>query len=152
MKDALGGAWSAVLFGAVHYFQPLAKDSLPKSRPAGEHYDPLLGFRRLGDLVEAWTEPRNATLGFLSLVVFALALNRLRERTGTLYLGIGIHAALVFALEFYRRFLVTATPRSPWIFGGSRIHDGLLGLAALGVLLLLAYVLPLPPPLRREAR
>jgi membrane protease YdiL (CAAX protease family) len=140
MKDAIGGLWSALLFGGVHYVQPLARTA-----PAGEAYDPLLAVKRLPELVEAWGDPQNATLGFLSLVVFSLALNRLRDRTGTLYLGMGIHAGLVLVLAMYRRFLEDDPVQSRWIHGGTRVHDGLLPLLALLLLLLASYRAPLPP-------
>jgi len=152
MKDVLGNVVSAFVFAAVHYFQPLPKVGAPKSAPAGEGYEPLLAFERAGDLFEAWTVPRNATLGVATLFLFAMALNRLRERTGTLYVGIGLHAGLVFVLGFYRRFLEGETPLSKWIYGGTRVHDGLLGLVAIGLLCLAAYRLPLPAGLKSDER
>lgn len=146
MKDALGGLQSAIVFAAVHYLQPLKK-----SAPAGEDFDPLLGFKRLHEMCEAIFEPRNATLGLASLFLFGLALNRLRERTGTLYAGVGVHAGLVFALTLYRRVLDGTPDGSPWIHGGARVHDGVLGTLALLVLLVLAHRAPLPGRLRPDA-
>jgi len=139
LKDVLGDVGSATIFAGVHLFRPLQG-----SLPAGSGYKPLLAFERFPDMVESWTDPRLATLGFVSLWVFAMGLNRLRDRTGTLYLGIGFHAGLVFVLALYRRYLVTSTPGDPWIFGGTRLHDGLLGAIVLGLFMLAAYRLPLP--------
>jgi membrane protease YdiL (CAAX protease family) len=139
LKDLLGGPASAVVFAAVHYVQPLEG-----SAPAPETYDPLLGFKRVHELVGAWTEPRNATLGFGGLLLLAFALNRLRERTGTLYAGVGLHAGLVFVLALYRRLLDGQPAGSPWIHGGGRVHDGALAVAALGLVLVLAVYAPLP--------
>jgi membrane protease YdiL (CAAX protease family) len=139
LKDAIGGLWSAVVFSAVHFVQPIGRTA-----PAGRTYDPLLAVKRLPELFEAWTDLRRATLGFLCLFVFALALNRLRDRTGTLYVGMGIHAGAVFVIALYRRFLEGNPAGSPWVHGGPLMRDGLLPLLALLLLLLAAYRAPLP--------
>lgn len=138
--DVIGGWGSALVYAAVHYLRP--QDS---SAPAGTPYDPLLGVKRLPELGGSFLDPRLATLGLVSLFVFGLALNRLRQRTGTLYLGIGLHAGLVFVLALYPRFL-TSFPgqRAAWIHGGGRLHDGVLGTLMTGLLLLAAWRLPLP--------
>ncbi|MHC4133377.1 MAG: CPBP family glutamic-type intramembrane protease [Planctomycetota bacterium] len=137
--DVIGGVPSALVYAAVHYFRPLHT-----SAPA-EGFDPLLGVKRLPDLWGAFFgDGRSVTLGIFSLFVFGLALNRLRERTGTLYLGIGLHAGLVFILALYPRFLTSHPSAAAWIHGGGRLHDGLIGALMLGLLLLAAHRLPLP--------
>jgi membrane protease YdiL (CAAX protease family) len=143
--DVLGGGMSALVYAAAHYIRPLHG-----SAPA-DGLDPLLGVKRLPELLGSFHDERNMTLGLLSLFVFGLALNRLRERTGTLYVGIGLHAGLVFVLALYPRFL-TSHPggEAAWIHGGGRLHDGLLGALMLGLLLLAAYRLPLPGFLKRR--
>jgi len=143
--EVIGGGMSALVYAAAHYIRPLHG-----SAPA-DGFDPLLGVKRLPELFGSFHDARNMTLGLLSLFVFGLALNRLRKRTGTLYVGIGLHAGLVFVLALYRRFL-TSHPgaESPWIHGGGRLHDGLLGVLMLGLLLLAAYRLPLPGFLTRR--
>ena len=137
--DVLGGASSALIYAVAHFIQPLHG-----SAPA-DGFDPLLGVKRVAELLGSFHDARNLTLGILSLFVFGLALNRLRERTGTLYLGIGLHAGLVFVLDLYPRFL-TSHPgaEAAWIHGGGRLHDGVLGTLMLGLLLLAAHRLPLP--------
>jgi hypothetical protein len=139
LKDAIGGVASAALYSGAHYFRPLSGTA-----PAGPEYDPFLVLERASSMLEAWTVPRNATLGFFSLFLLGLALNRLRDRTGTLYLGIGVHAGLVFAVEAYRRILHPVTEKSAWIFGGPRLHDGMLGTLAIALLCLAVARLPLP--------
>jgi membrane protease YdiL (CAAX protease family) len=137
--DVIGSGWSALVYAGAHYLRPLHG-----SAPA-EGFDPLLGVKRLPELLGSFHDARNLTLGIFSLFVFGLALNRLRERTGTLYVGIGLHAGLVFVLALYPRFL-TSFPgaEAAWIHGGGRLHDGLLGALMLGLLLLAAWRLPLP--------
>jgi membrane protease YdiL (CAAX protease family) len=137
--DVLGGGGSALIYAAAHYIRPLHG-----SAPA-DGFDPLLGVKRVHELLGSFHDARNLTLGIFSLFLFGLALNRLRERTGTLYVGIGLHAGLVFVLALYPRFL-TSYPgaEAAWIHGGGRLHDGVLGTLMLGLLLLAAYRLPLP--------
>ncbi|MGQ0613348.1 MAG: CPBP family glutamic-type intramembrane protease [Planctomycetaceae bacterium] len=143
LKDVLGGPVSALIYAAVHFLRPLQG-----SAPA-QGYDPLLALKMIPRLFESFGVLQNATLGILGLFLFGLALNRLRERTGTLYLGIGLHAGLVAGLALYSRWLERSTPGSRWIFGGARLYDGLLGILALGLLLLAAWRLPLPARLTK---
>ena len=143
LKNVLGGVAAAAIYAGAHFFRPLGRTY------GADGYDPLLVFKRFGELVEAWSVPQNYTLGFLSLFLLGLALNRFRERTGTLYFGIGIHAGLVFSLDLYRRFFVNGPRYDSWIDGDSRLHDGAIGTIALALLCLAAYVLPLPRILTR---
>jgi len=145
LKNIMGGPVSALVYAAVHYFRPLRG-----SLPAGPEFDPLLGFKRFPEMLEGWTEPHSATLGVLSLFLFGLALNRMRDRTGSLYVGIGIHGGLVFGLNFYRRFIEEGADGSIWIYGGGRLHDGVLGTVALALLLWAAWQAPLPERLTRR--
>lgn len=141
LKDTLGGLASAAIFAAVHFIQPIGKTD-----PAPPGYDPLLAVKRLPELFEAWTDPRRATLGFSCLLVLGLALNRLRERTGTLFLGMGVHAGIILVIQTYRRVLVGPPKGSPWIWGDALMRGGgLLPLLALLLLLLASYRAPLPP-------
>lgn len=153
VKAALGNWASAAFFSAIHFVQPIGRTA-----PAGTAYDPFLAVKRLGEVFEAWTEPRRATLGFLCLFVLGLALNRLRDRTGTLYLGMGVHAGAVFVIQIYRRVLegnptvpegsrnLLGTPVPVWIHGDALMRGGgLLPLLALLLLLLASYRAPLPP-------
>ncbi|MCZ6785596.1 MAG: CPBP family glutamic-type intramembrane protease [Planctomycetota bacterium] len=143
LKNVLGGIASAAIYAGAHFFRPLGETA------GAGGYDPLLVFKRFGELVEAWSLPQNYTLGFLSLFLFGLALNQFRERTGTLYFGIGIHAGLVFSIDLYRRFFVNGPRYDRWIDGDSRLHDGAVGTIALALLCLAAYFLPLPRILTR---
>ena len=137
--DVIGGPASALVYAAAHYLRPLHG-----SAPA-DGFDPLLGVKRLPELCGSFHDARNLTLGLLSLFVFGLALNRLRERTGTRYLGIGLHAGLVFVLALYPRLLQSFPgAEAAWIHGGGRLHDGVLGTLMLGFLLLAARRLALP--------
>lgn len=141
LKDALGGTWSAILYAGAHYLRP------PEGSAPAAGYDPLLAVKQLPEILAGWTEPRPVLLGCSGLFLFGLALNRLRERTGTLYAGMGLHGVLVFGLVAYRRVFHVEPSGNPWIFGGNRLHDGLLGLLGMALVLVAAYRLPLPAKL-----
>ncbi|MFQ5671419.1 MAG: lysostaphin resistance A-like protein [Acidobacteriota bacterium] len=126
LRSLVGAVWSSLAYAAVHYFRPLAG-----SAPAGGPYEPWLAVRRFPEMVQSWGDPRTVLLGMASLFLFGMALCRLRQRSGTLLLGIGAHGGFVFAIEMYRDLISPVATGSAWIFGGTRLHDGILGLLAL---------------------
>ena len=142
LRRHIGGWWSAVVYSGVHLFRPLQWHGV-----VGDEFDPWLGVRMVPRMFESWADPRAVLVGFPSLLLFGLALNRLAHRTGTLWAGVGLHAGVVFAASYYRRFLDTSTDH-PWIFGGPRLYDGVLGLIAMALFLVLASRAPLPRFLR----
>ncbi|MHC4408940.1 MAG: CPBP family glutamic-type intramembrane protease [Planctomycetota bacterium] len=133
LKSAIGGTMSALLYAGAHYFRPMHRTA-----PA-DGYDPLLVFRRFPELLEGWTVPNHFTFGLLSLFLFGLALNKLRDRTGTLYVGMGIHFGVVMGLKLYGRAVGTQPLGSPMVWGSSRMHDGLIGFLVMLALLVWAY-------------
>ena len=133
LKDTIGGAMSALLYAGAHYFRPMHRTA-----PA-DGYDPLLVFRRFPDLLEGWTRTNHFTFGLLGLFLFGLALNRLKDRTGTLYMGIGVHFGVVFGLKMYSRWIERNPGGSRMIWGSSRLHDGLLGALIMLACLIWAY-------------
>jgi len=141
LKDTVGGPASAFLYSIAHLFRPMHK-----TQPA-DGYEPLLVFDRFPDMLEGWTVTRQWTWGVLSLFLLGLALNRLRERTGTIYMGIGLHMGLVFGMKFYTRFVSHHPNGSEMIWGWNRLHDGLVGTVFMGLLLLATYKLPMPAKL-----
>jgi len=138
MKDTMGGVASAFLYSIAHLFRPMHV-----TQPA-DGYEPFLVIERLPEILEGWTVTRQWTWGVLSLFLLGLALNRLRERTGTLYVGIGIHIGLVFGMKIYTRFISPHPNGSDMIWGWNRLHDGLVGTVVMGLLLWAAYKVPLP--------
>lgn len=133
LRGLLGVAASSILYATVHFLRPLAGSSV-----APGPYDPFMAVRRLPEMFQALGEPRHLTLGLLSLFLLGMALCRLRERTGTLWLGMGLHAGFVLAIAVYRDFFAVNATGSAWIYGGTRLHDGLLATAALALLFWLA--------------
>jgi len=146
MKNVLGYFSSAFVFAVIHNFQPVAG-----SAPAGEGYDPLLAVKNLDLLVESWTDPHLALPGTLGLLIFAFLLNDMRDRSGTLLWGMGFHGGLVLCLALYRQWLEGAPSGPRWIFGGSRLYDGALGIGALLACWAAVRYVPLPDWLKQEA-
>jgi len=150
LRRNMSGFVSAFLYAIVHYFRPLNG-----SAPAGRDFDPWLGFTRYWELLQGFTVLRNITLGVLSLFLIGMALNKLAERTGTLWMAIGVHAGLIFTVELYRRWFYDNpsgewSGSNAWIFGGGRLHDGLLGCGMAALLWLIAAKAPLPRLLLKE--
>lgn len=146
LKDLAGGLVSALTYAAIHYVRPVGG-----SAGAGTELDPLLGVKMLPRFVEPFGEP-DVLIGIAALFVFALALNRMRDRTGTLYLGTGVHGGVVLALAVYRRWIDGAAAGSRWIYGGARVYDGALAIAGLLALLALAHWCPMPKWMTRGSR
>jgi len=140
LKATIGGTMSALLYAGAHYFRPMSG-----TKPA-DGYDPLLVLHRFPELLEGWTVPHHVTIGLLSLFLFGLALNRLRDRTGTLYLGMGVHFGVVLGLKLYTRWLERKADGSVFIWGSSRLHDGLVGTIVMALFLLWAYRGRVPAP------
>ncbi|MHC4939528.1 MAG: CPBP family intramembrane glutamic endopeptidase [Planctomycetota bacterium] len=133
LKQTIGNVASALLYAGAHYFRPMHRTA-----PAGD-YDPLLVFKRFPDLLEGWTRPHHYTFGLLSLFLFGMALNKLRDRTGTIYIGIGIHFGVVMGLKLYGRGIWSQPLGSKMIWGSSRLHDGLIGCLVMLALFVWAY-------------
>ncbi len=126
MKDVLGNLLSAFLFAIIHNFKPIAG-----SAPVDGSYDPLLVLRNFDVITEAWSDPYLAIPGTIGLMIFAFILNDMRDRSGTLHWGMGFHAGLVLCLAMYRQWLSGAASGARWLYGGSRLYDGALGIGAL---------------------
>jgi membrane protease YdiL (CAAX protease family) len=146
LKDMAGGLVAAVVYAAIHYFRPVGG-----SAGAGTELDPLLGVKTLPRFFEPFGEP-DILVGIAALFVFGLALNRMRDRTGTLYLGTGVHGGVVFALAIYRRWIDGAPAGDRWLYGGPRLYDGALPIAGLVALLALAHWCPMPEWMTRQSR
>ena len=144
LRRKMSGISSALIYALVHFLRPLNG-----SAPASRDFDPWLGFTRFGELLQGFTVLRNITLGVLSLFLIGMALNKLVERTGTLWAAVGVHAGLIFTVELYRRWFydnpsVEWSGSNAWIFGGGRMHDGLLGCGMAALLWIIAAKAPLP--------
>jgi membrane protease YdiL (CAAX protease family) len=118
--------WAAVictsmLFSIVHFLKP------PGDDPGV--VDWLSGFRALPSCFEKFGEPALLGAGFTTLFLLGCLLGWAVLRTGAVWLGIGIHAGLVFAkFGFSKLTKRSITDTMPWIG-----EDMIVGLGALSV-------------------
>jgi membrane protease YdiL (CAAX protease family) len=127
---SLWSAWigSSLMFSFVHFLKPPANTII--ADPGSWHS----GFEILGGTLGHFTQPLFFVTDFATLALLGLLLAWCRTRTGSLWLPIGIHAGLVFALKTFSltRQLNLESPLHPW-FIGSDLKSGILPLIALGI-------------------
>jgi uncharacterized protein len=139
-RFATAAAWSSGIYALVHFFQrPLPPETI----------GPLSGFVTLGQMCAGFVDWQALVPGFLNLALAGWLLAWSRERSGTLWFAIGLHAGWIFWLKSYGFFTRTLPLRDVWIWGSARLIDGWIALLALA---LLAIVLPRLVPRRPDAR
>lgn len=123
-------AWigSSVMFSFVHFLSP--PEGMVIADPRAWH----AGFEILSSTLGHFSDPAFFVTEFATLTLLGLILGWCRLRTFSLWLPIGLHAGLVFALKTFSmtRGLNLESPLHPW-FIGNDLKSGLLPFAALGV-------------------
>jgi uncharacterized protein len=118
-------AATSLLYSVGHFFKP-APDPIS--------VDFWSGFYALGQMLAGFVDPANV-LGFLALAAAGAALAGLRERSGSIWPGAGLHAGWVFGIKLFNACLPrVGEPSALW--GSDRIFDGwaaALGLVAVAV-------------------
>ncbi len=119
---------SALLYSFMHFTNP------PNGMEIADPRAWYAGFEILGSTLGHFSDLTFFVTEFLTLTLLGLLLAYCRIRTFSLWLPIGLHAGLVFALKTFSmaRTLDPASPLHPW-FIGNDLKSGLLPLAALGV-------------------
>jgi membrane protease YdiL (CAAX protease family) len=145
---SLRTAWigSSVMFSFVHFLSP--PDGMAIADPRAWH----AGFEILGGTLGHFANPAFFVTEFATLTLLGLILGWCRLRTLSLWLPVGLHAGLVFALKTFSmsRSLDPESPLHPWFIGGD-LKSGLLPLAALAVCFTLCkLVVRLFPPAENE--
>ncbi|MCE2825857.1 MAG: CPBP family intramembrane metalloprotease [Verrucomicrobium sp.] len=127
---AVSAAISSSLFAIVHFFRR------PES-PAS--VDPWTGLEVLGRMLAGLSDPASLLPGLLSLGLIGWLLSWCRERTGSLWLPIGLHAGWIFWFKSYQFLTVPAagSEAQAWWWGSTRLHDGWLTLVVLALTSLL---------------
>lgn len=127
---SLWTAWigSSLLFSFVHFLKP--PDGLEIADPRAWHS----GFEILSSTVGHFANPLFFVTDFATLTLLGLVLAYARTRTFSLWLPIGIHAGLVFALKTFgmTQELNSTSPLHPWLIGDN-LASGVLPLLALGI-------------------
>ena len=129
---------SSGIYALVHFF------ARPAPPPA---VDWLTGFATLGAMLRGFLHFRELVPGLLNLALAGWMLAWARERTGRLWMSIGLHAGWIFWLKLYG-FGTREVPGSqPWLWGGGKLIDGWVALAVLAsVAVLLPRLIPRPTP------
>jgi CAAX protease family protein len=117
----------SALFSIVHYLSP-AREQI-----AVVHW--YSGFELLPQAFWKFSDPVTVLGGVTTIGILGLILAHATIRTGSLWLGIGIHSGLVFAKMGFNKVTKKVHDAGPW-FGG----DITVGLGSILVLLLLWFL------------
>lgn len=117
-------AWSAALYAAVHFMKP---SELPVGMPVDLSAIIWMVVSVFAGLFD-WEHLDSLSALFLAGLLLAL----LRERTGSLALGIGLHAGWVFTIQTTRR-LTDGNENTSWAWLAGD-YDGVIGWLAAAVL------------------
>jgi membrane protease YdiL (CAAX protease family) len=125
---------SSAVYALVHFFQkPVSPTQITWSS----------GLELLPRMCQGFIDVEMLAPGFFTLLLAGSILCLAYQRTGNLYLSIGLHAGWIFWLKFYGVVTVPMAGASQWFWGSGKLIDGWL---ALGVLIpVLASVWLLPP-------
>ncbi|WP_411826824.1 lysostaphin resistance A-like protein [Luteolibacter sp. AS25] len=123
-------AWlgSAFLFSFVHFLKP--PDGMVIADPRAWHS----GFEILSSTLGHFTNPEFFVTEFATLTLLGLILAYCRTKTSSLWLPIGLHAGLVFALKTFSmtQDLDPNSPLHPWFIGGD-LKSGIFPLLSLAL-------------------
>lgn len=121
---------SAVLFALVHFFR---RPDAPAS------VGPWTGLEMLARMLSGLADATSLFPGLLTLGMIGWLLAWCRERTGALWLPLGLHAGWIFwfkSYNFLTQPVAGADPRA-WWWGSDRLHDGWLTFVVIGLTALL---------------
>lgn len=120
--SAAGAAWvTSVVYAISHGFKP-AEDPAVVTAASG--------FAVLGEMLRGFVDP-DFLPALAALACAGLWLSGLRERTGALWRGIGVHAAWIFWLKAFGWFTAPGAAGARWLWGGERLFDGAAAVAIL---------------------
>jgi uncharacterized protein len=127
--------WNLGAYVLVNLFYSLVHFVKPGESYFLEVVDPLAGFRHLLTTFQPFLDPLPLMPGILGLLLIGVVLSYALERTGNLYLSIGLHAGWVFSLKIIRVFGDFTRRDLGWAFGSTdpKIVSGVV--SWLGILL-----------------
>lgn len=121
-----GLAISSLIYAGAHLLAPVKLS-------ADIHW--WSGLAVLGAMLHGFTELNTMVPGFLNLALAGVILGLAYQRSGALYLSLGLHAGWVFWLKSYR-FLTRQQPGAEaWLWGTDKLIDGWLAFGALALAL-----------------
>jgi membrane protease YdiL (CAAX protease family) len=120
-------AVSSAVYAAVHFLQ--------KPPAAPPTVDWLSGIRLLPELFRLPADGSGLAPAFFTLLLAGAILALAYQRTGTLFMSIGLHAGWIFWLTAYRSLTREAPGAARWIWGGDKLIDGWLPFFILALVL-----------------
>jgi hypothetical protein len=133
-------AISSLVYAWVHLLAPVKWS-------AGVHW--WSGLAVLAGMLHGLIEFKTMVPGFLNLVLAGVILGLAYQRSGALYLSLGLHAGWVFWLKSYRFLTCQLAGPGAWLWGTDKLIDGWLAFGALT--LALGVLLRWQPPARSRA-
>ena len=115
---------TSAIFSAVHFLKPDENVQV-------EHVHWLAGFELVPHVFHQFAEPMLLLGGFTTIFVLGIMLADVTTRTRSLWMGIGLHAGLVFVKMSFSKLTKRESAHLPWI--GEELQ---IGLVPVGVLLL----------------
>ena len=115
---------TSAIFSAVHFLKPDENVQV-------EHVHWLAGFELVPHVFHQFAEPLLLLGGFTTIFVLGIMLADVTTRTRSLWMGIGLHAGLVFVKMSFSKLTKRESAHLPWI--GEELQ---IGLVPVGVLLL----------------
>lgn len=123
---AVAAIASAMLYALVHFFRrPDPPDSV----------GPWTGLVMLGRMLSGLGDPSLVFPGILTLGAIGWLLAWCRERTGGLWLPLGLHAGWIFWFKSYTFLTLPAEGHEAemWWWGSARLHDGWLTFGVIAI-------------------
>ncbi len=119
-------AVSSAVYAAVHFLQ---------KPPAAPPVDWLSGLRLLPELFRLPADGSGLAPACFTLLLAGAILALAYQRTGTLFMSIGLHAGWIFWLTAYRSLTREAAGAARWLWGGDKLIDGWLPFFLLALVL-----------------
>lgn len=134
-------AISGLVYALVHFLQ--------KPAPPGD-ITWSSGLALLPAMLHGFSEVQMLVPAFFTLLCAGMILGMAYQRTGNLYLSIGLHAGWIFWLKFYGAVTVDSPAHSQAFWGSAKLIDGWLALGVLGAMLVATQFIPWTTRERRE--
>ena len=113
---------SSAIYALVHFFQ---------RPPTPSEVQWFTGFTTLASMCRGFFDATSLIPGFLNLTVVGLILGLAFQRTGALWLSIGLHAGWIFCLKSYGFVTQDVPGANTWLWGSRRLIDGWAALLVL---------------------
>ena len=135
LREDLPAVWAylfaSLFFSAIHFVQPANDIALSAVGPGA-------GLRHASESFHRFLDPAPILPGLLGLFLIAVVLCYAFERTGRLYMSMGLHAGWIFGLKSFGAFGRYTREGLGWMFGSTdpKVVSGVIswiGIIAAGV-------------------